>query len=88
MRLVYFVLVNELDVEELVTLYAFISEKPAYKNRYMAHILNTVNDEVLFYESHTSQEILKLNLEASIEEFGHIIFSYQEQSLRGFHWYE
>ncbi len=88
MRLVYFVLVNKLDVEELVTLYAYITDRPLYKNRYMAHVTDTVNNEILFYESYTSQEILRLHLEASVEEFGYIIFSYQEQSLPGFHWYD
>ncbi len=88
MRLVYFVLVNELDVEELVTLYAYITDRPAYKNRYLAHVQDSVNDEILFYESHISQQVLIQRLEASIEEFGYILFSYQEQSLPGFHWYD
>jgi hypothetical protein len=88
MRLVYFILVNELDVEELVTLYAYISDGPGYKNRYMAHVTDSVNNEILFYESHTSREILIQDLEASIEEFGYIIFYYQEHSLPGFYWYD
>lgn len=88
MKLVYFILVNELDVEELVTLYAYISDRPAYKNCYMAHVLDTVNDEILYYESHTNREILLHNLESTIKEFGYIIFSYQEQSLPGFYWYD
>jgi hypothetical protein len=88
MRQVYFVLVNHQGIEELVTLYAYISEEPGYKNRYMAHVTDTVNNEILFYESHTSREILKLHLEASIEEYGYIIFYYQEHSLPGFHWYD
>ncbi len=88
MRHVYFVLVNEMDVEELVTLYAYISDRPAYKNRYMAHLFDTVNDDILFYESHISPEVLIQKLEATIEEFGYIIFSYQERSIPGFQWYD
>ncbi len=88
MRQVYFILVKEQDIEELVTLYAYISDVPGYKNRYMAHVTDTINNEILFYESHTSREILIQNLEASIEAYGYIIFYYQEQSLPGFHWFD
>ncbi len=88
MRYVYFVLVKEFDIEELVSLYAYITDKPAYKNRYMAHVRDAVNDEILFYESHPSSQILKDKMESSIEEYGYIIFSYKEHSFPGFQWYD
>jgi hypothetical protein len=88
MRHVYFILVNEFDTEQLVTMYAYITDKPAYKNRYMAHVQDADNDEILFYESHPSAQILKDRLEACMEEFGYIIFSYKEHSFPNFHWYD
>jgi hypothetical protein len=54
----------------------------------MAHVIDTEDNEILFYESHTIREILLQNLEASIEEYGYIIFYYQEHSLPGFLWYD
>ena len=81
-------MVIEQGVEELITLYAYISVVPGYKNRYMAHVIDTEDNEILFYESHTIREILLQNLEASIEEYGYIIFYYQEHSLAGFLWYD
>jgi hypothetical protein len=47
MRYVYFILVKEFDIEQLVTLYGYITDKPAYKNRYMAHVRDALNDEIL-----------------------------------------
>jgi hypothetical protein len=88
MRFVYFILVKEFDIEELVTIYAYITDKPAYKNRYMAHVKDPVNDEIVFYESHISADVLKFKIEACIEKMGYIIFAYKEHSFPGFHWYD
>jgi hypothetical protein len=88
MRHVYFILVKQFDTEELATIYAYISNKRAYKNRYMAHVQNAVNGEILFYESHPSSQVLKEKLEACIEHYGNIVFSYKEHSFRGFQWYD
>ncbi len=88
MRYVYFILIKEFDIEQLVTLYGYITDKPAYKNRYMAHVLDAVNDEILFYESHPSTQVLKDKLEACMEEYGYIIFSYKEHCFPGFQWYD
>ncbi len=88
MRLVYFVLINEFNIEELVTLYAYVTDEPGYQNRYMAHITDTLNNEIIFYESHISREVLIQKMEAKIEEYGYIIFYYQEHRFPGFFWHD
>lgn len=88
MKNMYFVLVQRANVEQLITLEAYITNRPAYKNRYMAHVLDVINDEIIFYESHPNLNVLKDNLEACIEKYGYIIFSYNEYSFPGFYWYD
>lgn len=54
----------------------------------MAHLVDAGTEEIIFYESHTSPEVLKNKLEACIEEFGYLIFNYEEYAFPAFQWYD